>query len=75
MATPFETPLCPVGCGRVLPGAAKVMCKPCWAKVPVGLKNEVYTTWRERQHALTKENVRRHREAKAAAIASVRGGP
>lgn len=36
---------CPTGCTRkVDPG--KLMCRPCWAKVPQDLQKRVYATWR-----------------------------
>lgn len=61
---------CPVGCGRKVP-AGKVMCGPCWREVPKHLQREVYAAWRALCNDLTGENVRRHREAKQAAIGSV----
>jgi hypothetical protein len=64
---PFETPLCPTGCGRKLPHD-KVVCGVCWRRVPKDLGEEVYRAWRAVQRDLTNENVRRHRDAKIAVI-------
>ena len=70
MAEPGTPDRCPTGCGRPLP-AMKVMCAPCWREVPQHLQREVYAAWRAVCKDLTPENMRRHREAKDAAIGSV----
>lgn len=62
---------CPTGCGRALP-RGKVMCGPCWSEVPRHLQREVYAAWRAVCRDLSGENLRRHREAKNAAIGSIR---
>lgn len=67
---PFETPLCPTGCGRKLP-ADKVVCGVCWRRVPPDLADEVYAAYDAaygKKGKLSRENVRRHRDAKLAVI-------
>lgn len=63
--------VCPTGCGRALP-TGKVMCGRCWGEVPRHLQRDVYAAWRALCRDLTGENIRRHREAKDAAIGSIR---
>lgn len=36
--------MCPAGCGNVQP-PGKFLCATCWAKLPRGLRREVYQTW------------------------------
>lgn len=41
---------CPTGCGRaVAPG--KLLCAPCWGRVPRHLQSAVYKTWRAVRNA------------------------
>lgn len=63
--------MCPVGCGRKVPWG-KVTCAPCWREVPKHLQRAVYAAWRKVSNDLTPENLRAHREAKDAAIGSIR---
>lgn len=35
---------CPTGCGRSVQ-AGKLMCPPCWRKVPRDLQRKVYLAW------------------------------
>ncbi len=67
--TPFETPLCPTGCGRKLP-PGKVVCGVCWRRVPPDVADEVYAANDAKNRELTVENVRRHRNACLAVVQS-----
>jgi len=48
------------------------MCGQCWREVPAHLQREVYAAWRAVCNDLSAEALRRHREAKDAAIGSIR---
>ena len=69
---------CPTGCGRSVE-AGKLMCPPCWSKVPRHLQRRVYLTWSDHRKLVrgerTLEQVRESRakyeEAKEAALAAI----
>lgn len=63
--------MCPNACGRKV-AVGRLMCGRCWAQVPKDLQTEVYAAWRAMNRELTGENIARHREAKYAAVRSVR---
>lgn len=62
---------CPTGCGRPVE-AGKLMCRPCWARVPVDLQSKVYATWRAWRKNLDNADLRRaYRSARDNAIAAI----
>lgn len=68
---------CPAGCGRARK-AGRLLCGPCWSEVPKVLQREVYRTWRAykasnpRTHPRFPEKSREYRDARDAAIGSIR---
>lgn len=69
---------CPTGCGRSVE-LGKLMCPPCWSKVPRDLQRQVVLAWAKHRELMrgdrTVDEVRISRatyeHAKDAAIASV----
>lgn len=62
---------CPTGCGRQRKGDY-LMCLKCWHKVPSTLRRRVDKTWRQAQTTGKHQHYKAYREAREAAIASVR---
>lgn len=63
---------CPVGCGRNK-NPDYLLCRPCWAKVPRGVHDEVYDAVRAwRNDGMT---LRELRAVQAVALAAAVGGP
>ncbi len=70
------TPSCPAECGRTVP-VGKLLCRPCWGRVPKHLQDDVYRTYRAYVSAKVGTPAFRkaspeYRAARSAAIGSVR---
>lgn len=62
---------CPTGCGRAVE-AGKLMCRPCWSRVPRELQQRVYAAWRAwRKDFGDAVAMESYNDAREAAIASI----
>lgn len=67
---------CPTGCGRST-APARIMCDPCWGRVPTDVQRELYAAWRAYQ-AADRGGIDAawfaYRDAYDAAVEAARGG-